>query len=323
MKARADRPPPLSRPGEAGVALLTVLWFLVALSALAVTLAALGRDTAYASRNAVRAIEVRTTMASALEIAGSSIWRGQQPDDGVLAWRQGRFAVTVTISPEGRKIDLNGAGDELIEALAAVAAEAAGRDEQAALALGHAILDWRDPDGERRLAGAEADAYARAGRIGQPRDGPFRFVAELRGVMGVDEALFDILAPAVTVNHGLDVPSLEPSNELVRKAGDRSLGLDSGLADPESSFDPDDQSLDDDPDLRSAPILIADPDGLYTLEIELVHDDGPSFRQQTVIWIDPPPGTAPYGILESRSTILPTATTGAADDDGAAAWPGR
>jgi general secretion pathway protein K len=305
------------------MALLTVLWFLVALSALAVTLAALGRDTAYASRNAVRAIEVRTAMASAVEIAALGLWRGLQPDDPVLAWRQGRFAVTVTIAPEGRKIDLNGAGDELIEALAAVAAEAAGRDEQAGLALGHAILDWRDPDGERRLAGAEADAYARSGRIGGPRDGPFRHVGELRGVMGVDDALFDLLVPAVTVHHGLDVPSLQPTNELVREAIDRSRGLDLGLSEAESAFDPDEQPLDDEPDLRSAPLFIADPNGLYTFEVELVHDDGPSFRQQMVIWIDPPPGAAPYAILESRSTILPTPATGAAADAGPAAWPGR
>jgi general secretion pathway protein K len=305
------------------VALLTVLWFLVALSALAVTLAALARDTAYASRNAVRAIEVRTAMASAVEIAALGLWRGVQPDGSALAWRQGRFAVTVTIAPEGRKIDLNGAGDELIEALAAVAAEAAGRDEQAGLALGHTILDWRDPDGERRLAGAEADAYARSGRIGGPRDGPFRHIGELRGVMGVDDVLFDLLAPAVTVHHGLDVPSLQPTNELVRKALDRSRGLDLGLAEPESSFDPDEQPLDEEADLGSTQLFIGDPDGLYTFEIELVHDDGPSFRQQTVIWIDPPPGAAPYAILESRSTILPKPAPATAADTAATPWPGR
>lgn len=50
------------------------------------------------------------------------------------------------------------------------------------------------------------------------------------------------------------------------------------------------------------------------------HDDGRSFRKETVIWIDPPPSTAPYAMLESRSTILAVASIAAADE-GAAVWP--
>lgn len=57
-------------------------------------------------------------------------------------------------------------------------------------------------------------------------------------------------------------------------------------------------------------------------KIELVHNDGPSLRQQTMIWIDPLSGTAAYAILESRSTIL-AAVAIAAADKGTAAWFAR
>ena len=309
-----------SATSEAGIALLTVLWFLVAMSALAVALAGVGRDSAYASRNAVRGIEVRGAKASAIEITAATLWRGRLPTDGKLEWRRGPFTVMATVTPESGKIDLNAAGDELIEGLAAVAAEAVGRDDQAALAVAHAILDWRDPDRERRLAGAEADDYAALGRIGRPRDGPFQFVAELRSVIGVDEALFAVLAPALSVHHGEPEPAVEPTLPLVRAALDRARGLGLGLGDGESAFDPDDQPLDDSETSGPAPFFTADPAGLYTIEIELVHVDGPSFRQQTVIWIDPPLGNARFAVLESRSTILPPRQEPGAE---VAAWPGH
>jgi general secretion pathway protein K len=306
---------------DAGVALLTVLWFLVAMSGLAVTLAALGRDSAHASRNAIRALEVRTVMGSAVEITAATLWRGRVPIDGRLNWRQGPFAVVATVTPESGKIDLNAASDELIEALTAVATEGLGRDSQQALALAHAIQDWRDPDRERRLAGAEAADYAAAGRPGGPRDGPFPFVAELRSVIGMDEALFAVLAPALSVHHGEQQPAVAPTAGLVRQALDRASGLGLGMGGGESSFDRADQPLEGSGSVEPTSFFTADPAGLYTIELELVHDDGPSFRQETVIWIDPPLATARYAVLESRSTLLPPALEQPAGE--AAAWPGQ
>ena len=319
---RAVSRPPRHGHGQrdAGVALLTVLWFLVAMSGLAVTLAALGRDSAHASRNAIRALEVRTVMASAVEITAATLWRGQVID-GMLDWRQGPFTVLATVTPESGKIDLNAASDELIEALTAVATEALGRDSRQAVALAHAIQDWRDPDRERRLAGAEAADYAAAGRPGGPRDGPFPFVAELRSVIGMDEALFAVLAPALSVHHGQDQPGVAPTAGLVRQALDRARGLGLGMAGGESSFDRADQPLEGGGTVEPTSFFTADPAGLYTIELELVHDDGPSFRQETVIWIDPPLATARYAVLESRSTLLPPALEQPAGE--AAAWPGQ
>lgn len=321
MKRTAGRAAMPTASPDAGVALLAVLWFLVAMSALAVTLLTLGRDSAHASRNAVRAIEVRTITASAVEITSAALWRGQLPPEGRLAWRQGSFAVAVAVSAESGKIDLNAASDELIEALVAVATEALGRPAENGLAVAHAILDWRDADRERRLAGAEAADYADADRRGRPRDGPFQHLAELRSVIGMDEALFAALAPAVSVYHGAALPAGERKAPLVQAALDRAQGLGLGMADGETSSDLEDQALNDEANSWLAPGFSLDPAGLYTIEVELSHFDGASFRQQVVIWVDPPFGTKRYAVLQSRSAMLTTPMATA--DEAAPTWPGR
>ncbi len=287
------------------------------MSALAVSLVTIGRDTARTGLNATRAVETRTAMTSAVEIAATAIWRQQFPLSGQMSWRQGGSTLRVTASPENGRIDLNGASDDLIEGLAAAVAD----DPQAGLALGHAILDWRDVDGERRLAGAEAADYARAGGIGRPRDGPFHFKDELRSVLGMDPGLYGRLAQAVTVHHGNDEPSVGPFSPLVQEALDRARGLAAERQDPEMTSDPAAEPLDAADGSGPAPSFSSDPSGLYTFDIELAHDDGPTFRQQTVIWIDPPLGIGRYAVLQNRSTILPEAAAGTAGDE--ASWPGR
>ncbi len=309
------KPPRSSRKGEAGIALVAVLWFVAMTSALAVAMIGLGRDTALTSRHTIHAIEARAAAGSAVEVAAASLEQGRWPTAGPLAWRQGAFLVQVTALPESAKIDLNAADDELIEALAAAAMAALGRGGDEALSVAHAILDWRDPAGTRRLAGATADDYARAGRIGRPRHAPFRHVAELRSVLGMDEALFAIMADAVTVHHGLAQPEGQPLPPMVRAALDHARGLGHGA---ESAFDSAAQGLDGSDKSGATPAFVTDPRGLYTLDIELVHEDGPGFRRRTVIWIAPPFDNRRYVVLETRTGLLPSTT--AMDE---VAWPGR
>ena len=316
----AVEPParPLGPGGDrdAGIALVAVLWFVAMMSALAVAMVGYGRETALTSRHAVHAIEARAAMESAVTLAAASLGEGRWPATGPLTWRQGALWVQVTASPESAKIDLNAASDDLIEALAAVAAAALGRSGDEALAVAHAILDWRDPAGTRRLAGATADDYARAGRVGRPRHGPFRNVAELRSVLGMDQALFALLADAVTVHHGLAEPDGEPLPPLVEAALDRARGLG---ADAESAFASAVQPLDEGGNEGAPPAFLTDPRGLYTLDIDIVHEDGPGFRQANVIWIAPPVGNRPHVVLATRPGLLPQ-TAGSLDE---VAWPGR
>jgi general secretion pathway protein K len=301
---------------DAGVALVTVLWFVAMLSALAVAMVGQGRETALASRHAVHAIEARAALQSAVALAAASLSEGRWPAAGTAAWRQGALRVRVEAMPESAKIDLNAASDALIEALVAVAAAKLGRSDDEALAIAHAILDWRDPPGTRRMAGATADDYARAGRIGRPRHAPFRDVAELRSVLGMRQALFALLVEAVTVHHGLAEPDGQPLPPLVQAALDRARGL---AVDPESAFASPGQPLDERGGAGGTTVFVADPRGLYTLDIEIWHEDGPVFRQATVIWIAPSLGNYPYAVLANRSGLLPEASGGLDE----VTWPGH
>ena len=304
------RPP----AAEAGVALVTVLWFVALMSALAVALVGLGRETALTSRQAVLAADTRIAMAGAVEIAAATLWHERFPASGTLRWRQGRRAISVRAIPEGGKIDLNAASEDLIEGLAATVIE----DPRAAQELAHAIFAWRTSNPERRPAGGEADDHARDGGVVRPRDGLFRFVDELRSLRGVDPTLFSRLAPAVSVQHGRTDPEGYPLSPLVQEAVDRGRGLLATREGGESASDPPLQPLDEDE--TSQDMFVADPSGLYTLDIALVYDDGPTFRQHTVIWIDPGLGSGRHAVLQNRTTVLPEL---AAELQGEMQWPAR
>ncbi len=297
-------------PDDAGVALLTVLWFVAAMSALAITLVSISRDTAYVTRNAVRAIEARAAVQGALEVAGRLLAAGAFPFSGVIEWSNAGGSVRVAALPEAGKIDLNAAGEELIEGLTSAVAD----DPSTARALADALLDWRDTDDSRRLAGAELDDYAQQGGSVRPRDGPLPFVAELRSVQGFDLDLYARLADAVTVFSGNADPGPVPLQPLVREALDYATGLaveGAGNGEPgESAFDPPPEPLEDALNDVPAPAFAEDPQGLYTLDIELSYDDGPSFRQKTVIWVNPMLGDDPFLVLQNGAGLVPEAATG-------------
>ena len=85
---------------------------------------------------------------------------------------------------EAGRIDLNSAHDILLRALLEKAAEP-GEDVGYLL---NAILDWRDPDSQRRNPGAEDSDYAHAGY--GAKDAPFNSIEELRLVAGMTDDIF-------------------------------------------------------------------------------------------------------------------------------------
>src|SRR5690606_15677465 len=94
--------------------------------------------------------------------------------------------------------DLNLANEELLVGLFA----SVGVEFDDALALSDKIQDWRDPDEEVRLAGAEDSDYFSAGYAYGAKDAPFDTVPELLQVMGLDYDLYRKIHPAITVYSG-------------------------------------------------------------------------------------------------------------------------
>lgn len=160
-----------------------------------------------------------------LRDAGEQRW----PADGtVYAWRFGGGEIIISIRDETGKIDLNAAGDELLKGLFL----SVGLEEPEAAALVDAIADFRDPDGLRRLNGAEDDEYRDAGFAYGAKDRPFDAVEELRQVMGMSRELYARVAPALTVysgQSGID-PWTAPRAALLALPGVDSAAVEALLA---------------------------------------------------------------------------------------------
>ncbi len=165
------------RRREAGVALIAVLWIVVLLSVLAAS------------------FNTSTKMMAENE-------RPRRADGSIYAFALAEGEVRVSVQNEGGRIDLNGAPDELLQALFV----SAGLEERSAARLTEAIEDFRDTNDERRAAGgAEDQDYFDAGFSYGAKDAPFQAVEELQRVVGMTPELYARVAPALTVHSEEDV----------------------------------------------------------------------------------------------------------------------
>jgi general secretion pathway protein K len=117
--------------------------------------------------------------------------------------------IDVSLTEETGKINLNHAGDDILDRLLTSAGVVAS--EKAALV--DAILDWRDGDNTPRPYGAEDSEYAFRGH--GARDGLFVTVDELRLVLGMTEAVFQLINGQLTVFGEHSRVSAEAASEEV------------------------------------------------------------------------------------------------------------
>lgn len=196
---------PPRRRAESGIALVLVLWMLALLSIIAGSLV-------FSTRTEVTIATNLASLAQAEASADAGVYRaihelslGQpaqvdptrwKPDGLTRPWLYRDAELRVTIIDESGKIDINMAPPTLLAGLF----HALGVEQALADALADAVSDWRDPDDLRSPHGAEKDDYAAAGRDYVPANAPFETIAELRQVLGIDEALFGRLERLVTVH---------------------------------------------------------------------------------------------------------------------------
>lgn len=104
--------------------------------------------------------------------------------------------LTITVEDERGKIPLNGIIEEEVRDMFADL----GVSGQRLDTLADSYEDWQDTDNTARPAGAEAAAYGGMGY--KPRNAGFRTIGELRMIKGMDDALYQRVAPAATVFFG-------------------------------------------------------------------------------------------------------------------------
>ena len=188
------------RGHERGAVLVIVLWMVTLLSVMATGfIYTMRTETTLAGHGVDRA------QALALAEAGVSyaIVRVLQPDpesrwpvDGSPQdWRFGGALVRIGITDISGKIDINQAARGVLERFL----EYAGVAEEELSSLLDAIEDWRDPNDEQLLNGAEEDEYLAAGRDDGPKNAPFESVEELLQVLGMTAELYNQIKNDLTV----------------------------------------------------------------------------------------------------------------------------
>jgi len=195
---------------QQGFALVLVLWVLSLLTIMAGSFAlSMRRESAIVSgiKNNAQAAAVAESGIAIAELMllnpdQNKRWRADgsiYPIDDDDALGSDNAQVRVRLLSEAGKIDINKADQKL---LAELMAHSPAEDEQQQLRLVSAILDWRDEDDLINIDGAEQKEYKEAGLKYQPRNKPFQTVDELQLVLGMDETIYQWLAPMVTVYSG-------------------------------------------------------------------------------------------------------------------------
>ena len=191
------------RHRQQGMALIVVLWLIVLLGVMA---AGHSRNVHTETRLASRQVEIAKArgMAEAginhviLEMLadGSS---DEIPIDGsVFAVDIYDEQVTLAVRRATGLVDLNAASADLLNAVLQACDVEEGRRPN----IVDAILDWRDGDDLRHLNGVEDRDYLAAGVPWTSRDDAFRSIDELKYLPGIDQGLFERMAPLVTVHSG-------------------------------------------------------------------------------------------------------------------------
>ncbi len=147
----------------------------LALAGYHAALDALGPDLRALSRGE----DGRLVLHESLDDEGSPAEASQLPlGEGTYSW---------VVEDEDGKIDINRQGREVITAVLREAGMQMGSERDG---LADAILDWRDPNREHRLNGAEEDFYRGLERPYSSKDGPLDSLEELLLIRGMREEYF-------------------------------------------------------------------------------------------------------------------------------------
>jgi len=196
----AERLPCEDHDPERGVVLVAALWLLILLGVIGAGMIELVRSesriarriSAEAEARALADIGIVQAIGALLDRGGREAW----PIDGeAKSIGQAGARISVAISDEFGKIDLNTSSDDLLLGLF----RSAGLSASEAESVVARIADWRDADDSRRLNGGERSEYQARQLSYGPRNGAFESVEELGQVLGLRPDLLDKVRPALTV----------------------------------------------------------------------------------------------------------------------------
>ena len=198
-----------------GFALMAAVALLVLISIVALGMSATARPRRLAVAAGVERAAARAAASAGIEHARAVLLRLEPVSPGRLTrdaaaardpWRPadglvigprsaGAYVYRAELHDAYARLNLNGASEDQLRRLLL----ALRIDARRAAGLAQAIADWRDHDQLRRANGAERAAYLSAGAPMLPADATFDDVGTLRFVLGMTDAVYDSVAPYLTV----------------------------------------------------------------------------------------------------------------------------
>jgi len=210
--------PTVARRRQEGIALVIVLWILllVTISTGAYTLMA--RMDQLEAHTVISSTRARMAAESGINLAVLSL---RDPDELTRLVPDGRpytmqledVLVEIQVTDERGKIDINAVDEPTLMQLF----QGHGLDQESAVYLAAAVLDWADVDEMERANGAELPAYELAGLDVGPGNRPFLMIEEVLQVFGMPWDLFKKMEPGLTVfsESGEPDPAYAPLEALL------------------------------------------------------------------------------------------------------------
>jgi general secretion pathway protein K len=267
---------------QRGVALVVVMWLLVLLAAI-VGLFALNAHAEALQASALRQRVVLDHAAEAgieavaARLLATDARRRPVPDgrESVLAFDDG-ITVTVAVTDESGKIDLNVADAVLLQRLFVEVGLATDEAQR----LAGAIVDWRDPDALVTAGGgAEERDYRSAGRPYGPANRPFAQVSDVQRVLGMRHALYRRVRPFLTVYTGLAQPNMAFADRTVLRAMGLAPALVEQIVAARALLQP---GLPP-PTLPGGIVLAAGGTGTYSISSRAARADGPRAELEATV----------------------------------------
>lgn len=199
----------LRRRTESGVALISVLWILLLLSALAAATQYVARTNAVLTHRSLEIAQAEAAADAAIidtvvKLSDEQVTRHLSTHNGLRTWEFASVPVSVSITQESGRLDLNAADDDLMVAFL----QSQGVTKETAAVLLDALRDWQDADSIARDHGAEIAQYQARGEKVSPRNGRLESTDELRQIPTWAAQPLDCWLDSLTVYTGSPSVSL-------------------------------------------------------------------------------------------------------------------
>lgn len=190
------------RVHESGIALISVLWVLLLISTLATTTVYISRTNAILVRRAALVAQAQTAADAAIvntlsNLSDDQISRHGQIDGSARTWKFDGVDVTVSVTNEATRIDLNAGDDHLVYAF--LRSQGIADDDSRALLTD--LRQWQQAGDARAEMGTEPTVGA-SGLHGSNAKRPLQTINELTQIPGWKNQPLDCWRDALTVYTG-------------------------------------------------------------------------------------------------------------------------